>query len=283
MGTIRWATPDQEAALVRLWMAAFPQDTREDAVDFLRRIRVPEECLVCVERDEPMSMAFLLPAVLVMDKEEYPVQYIYAAATLPERRGQGLFGRLLTRAQELAAERGQTASCLYPASPRLAQYYARFGYHAFFEEVLVRLSPQELAVAAGQNSGDAWRPYDGAYAPLRDRLLRGHAAWVRWEERFASYAAKDGCILTCGDGCALCEPAGDLVRVRELLCPHEQVAGFYAALRREFPGSAVQLRRPVSSGEPAMNGGLLCPLTEKLRQQMGNKRALSPYLGLTLE
>lgn len=283
MNTIRWATPDQEAALVRLWMAAFPQDTRENAADFLRRVRLSEECLVYAEQDEPVSMAFLLPATLVMDGVERPVQYIYAAATLPARRGQGIFGRLLTRAQELVAEKGQAASCLYPASPRLAQYYARFGYQPFFEEVLVRLSPEELKAAAGQDSGNAWQPYDGAYSFLRDRVLHDRTAWVRWEERFAAYAVQGGCILRCADGCALCEQVENTVWVRELLCPPERVAEFYAALQREFPGQSVRLRRPARPGETASGGGLLCPLTAELRSWIENQPAQSPYLGLTLE
>ena len=33
----------------------------------------------------------------------YPVQYIYAAATLPAYRGQGLFGALLRQAHEEAS------------------------------------------------------------------------------------------------------------------------------------------------------------------------------------
>ena len=90
--------------LMRIWSDAFPQDNADD----IRK-----------EDGHPVSMAFTLPAVLELKSGSLNLCYIYAAATLTEYRGQGLFARLLGNVQEQLANNGVDACFLRPASPRL--------------------------------------------------------------------------------------------------------------------------------------------------------------------
>lgn len=154
-------------------------------------------------------MAFLLPAVWHNGTSTYPVQYVYAAATLPAYRGQGLFGALLRQAHEEASRRGQAASFLRPGEPSLTAYYRRFGYENWFTAAVLRLSREELAALGGRAAGIARFSSCPDYGARRNALLAAHPCWIRWEERLAGQAVDTASGVLIGpDGCALCERAG---------------------------------------------------------------------------
>ena len=119
--------PDQIPALKAIWAASFPEDSHELIDRAFGRLYRPADCMVECRAGRPVSMAFLLPAVWHNGPCTYPVQYIYAAATLPAYRGQGLFGALLRQAHEEASRRGQAASFLRPGEPSLTADNRRCG------------------------------------------------------------------------------------------------------------------------------------------------------------
>ena len=77
------------------------------------------------------AMVSVLPAELSLDKE-HTVGYIYAAATLPEFRGRGIMGRLLSYCESYAVKGGYTALALVPSSTSLFDFYAAHGYEKVF-------------------------------------------------------------------------------------------------------------------------------------------------------
>ncbi len=156
---IQPGTPDQIPALKAIWAASFPEDPPEAIEDFFARCFRPEECLTAFEGGEPVSMAFLLPALYQRGGKAFPVQYIYAAATLPAWRGRGIFGALLRGALEEGRRRGQFASFLHPGEPSLAAYYGRFGYRAGFRAAVDRLNREEMLTAGGSAAGTAGARY----------------------------------------------------------------------------------------------------------------------------
>ena len=86
----RLARPGDRAGLTDLWLACFPGDTVETVQAVFDRVVLETDALV-IERDGiPVSMVFLLAQQYRTDAGQYPVQYIYAAATLPAYRGRGL-------------------------------------------------------------------------------------------------------------------------------------------------------------------------------------------------
>lgn len=109
---IQPGTPDQIPALKAIWAASFPEDPPEAIEDFFARCFRPEECLTAFEGGEPVSMVFLLPALYQRGGKAFPVQYIYAAATLPGLAGPGDFRRPSAR----GAGRGTAGAASSPPS-----------------------------------------------------------------------------------------------------------------------------------------------------------------------
>ena len=128
----RFARPEDRPALSRLWLACFPGDTMETVRAVFGRLALETECLVAAPDGFPVSMLLLLPQRYAAAGRSLPVQYIYAAATLPAYRGRGYCGALLKAAFEVGRSRGQAASFLRPASQGLTDYYTQFGYRPFF-------------------------------------------------------------------------------------------------------------------------------------------------------
>ena len=280
---IQPGTPDQIPALKAIWAASFPEDPPEAIEDFFARCFRPEECLTAFEGGEPVSMVFLLPALYQRGGKAFPVQYIYAAATLPAWRGRGIFGALLRGALEEGRRRGQFASFLHPGEPSLAAYYGRFGYRAGFRAAVDRLNREEMLTAGGSAAGIRLLAGCPDYAARRDRLLAGSGAYVKWEERLAGLAVSSavsagGGVLAGPDGLALCEPSGGVLAVRELLCPPQRRADYLCALAAQFDAPAYHIHRPAQAGETGETVGLIRPLHPEAEDWDA-----ASYMGLTLE
>ena len=156
----------QEAPeLKKLWRLSFPEDTEEGVAFFFQRVFQPLNCVVFRQEGRPVSMAFLLPAVLHTPEGPTALHYLYAAATRPDRRGRGLFTRVLCETFRVGRERGVEASCLLPAEQGLAAYYARFGYRPFFRTVI------EVKEGKKRGSGLFFSTDAGEYALRRNRYL----------------------------------------------------------------------------------------------------------------
>ena len=129
----RFARPEDRPALSRLWLACFPGDTMETVRAVFGRLALKRNA------SWPRRTAFPFPCCcccrsgMRRQGRSLPVQYIYAAATLPAYRGRGVLRCLAeSRAFEVGRSRGQAASFLRPASQGLTDYYTQFGYRPFF-------------------------------------------------------------------------------------------------------------------------------------------------------
>lgn len=125
---IEFAGPKDRQELKEIYRACFPGDP-EHFWDFELDCRMgSDNILVYRENGKILSTVQILPECFLLAGKTYPVQYIYAAATLPEAQGNGLMGKLLERAHRLARERGQRFSVLITQNDSLFDFYARFGY-----------------------------------------------------------------------------------------------------------------------------------------------------------
>lgn len=192
-----YARPEQLSALKTIWLRSFPTDTPEDVDAFFQSLFRPEDCLVHWENGQPVSMAFALPVVFHAADELYPVQYIYAASTLPEWRGRGIFGELLRFAFEQGAAQGMAASFLRPGEASLFGYYKRFGYRPFFSSEEIRLS-RPVDRKLEENTLQVLAPE--AYAAARGRALAHIPFHVEWSVDQAAYAVRNAAAA---GGCAL--------------------------------------------------------------------------------
>ncbi len=193
----RVAFTEDLPALHAIWRAAFPADTAEQRDLFFDAVP-PDRCLIAEADGVPVSMVYSLPAAL----GERRLQYIYAAATLPEYRGRGIFAELLRYALKAAESAGCVGSFLHPAEPSLTAYYARFGYHpwTFCERVSGRAG---TAVPVTRLSPEAYSR----------RTVPPYA--LAWPKELLRYAAQSSAAYAVGDTVALCETVEDTLLVKE--------------------------------------------------------------------
>ena len=275
--------------LKRLWQLCFPEDTPEEIASFFHEVFRPEDCLVCREEAQPVSMAFLLPARLHTPEGLFPIHYLYAAATRPDRQGLGLFGKILQESFRVGRERGTEASCLLPAEEGLIPYYSRFGYRPFFRTVALRRR------GSGVGKGLAYSDDTEEYHRRRARCLSSREWWVEWPLSLLSFAVKGavkngGGLWFARDAVALCETeerdGGSLLFVRELLCPPERREEVIQMLLSSYKTAGgkeeICLRLPPSPGkERGTAFGMLRPLTPRAEAWL--QRDAAPYLGLAFD
>lgn len=91
---------------------------------FLQVAFAPERCR-CLEEE-----GRILAALTWLDVEyrNQKMAYVYAVATDPAHRGQGLCRQLLENTHRHLTESGYAAALLLPGSDALRQFYGKFGY-----------------------------------------------------------------------------------------------------------------------------------------------------------
>ena len=111
---------EEQLQLRALWLACFPEDTQDDVEQFLLSRYDERRCLVARRDGRIAAMLHIVPF--------RDTAYIYAVATAPDCRQQGLAGGLLREALDRCrAERFRYAA-LIPGSEELRRWYAGFGF-----------------------------------------------------------------------------------------------------------------------------------------------------------
>lgn len=126
--SITFASSKDREQLKAIYQACFPDDPASFWDFELDHLMQSDNILVYREGDRILSTVQILSEELTLQGTTYPVQYIYAAATLPEAQGRGLMGQLLKEAHSLAQARGHWFSVLITQNDSLFDFYARFGY-----------------------------------------------------------------------------------------------------------------------------------------------------------
>lgn len=108
-----------------LWAAAFGDDGWIDS--FFRTAYRPENTLA-IFREGQLAAGL---AWMQTSCQGRKLAYLYAVATAPEYRHQGLCRELMANAQKTLAAGGYDGSVLVPADDGLRQMYARMGYRNF--------------------------------------------------------------------------------------------------------------------------------------------------------
>ena len=123
---IRKATIQDTEALRSLWKIVFDDD--DAFLDlFFKNLFNPAECLMCEPEGQIVSMLFMLKAIRSSFQTDYQMRYIYACATHPNYRKQGLMGNLLETAIKYAGK-NDFELVLVPENKYLFEYYKRFGF-----------------------------------------------------------------------------------------------------------------------------------------------------------
>ena len=140
---IRFANRNDISAIITLWSEAFG-DSENEIRFFIDNKFEPENTLIYEYCGEAASMLFLLEGNMIIDGDEFPSYYLYAACTAKKCRGRGIMSELLNAAKTIAAERNKYFICLMPGNKSLFDFYERFGYKTVFSRKILNVKLSEL-------------------------------------------------------------------------------------------------------------------------------------------
>lgn len=147
---ITLATKEMLPQLKKLWQVCFQDEV--SYVDFYYAHRFKEEnTYVYKKGDEILGMLTLLPASYRYNEEEtLPIHYVYAVATLPRAREQGIASELLEEASRTSEENYSAGTILVPASKELFTYYERRGYQTIYfkKQLYFQVQARDMVSAA---------------------------------------------------------------------------------------------------------------------------------------
>lgn len=182
-----FADPTLDREQIReIWKTCFGDD--EEYIDFYLTNRMTKENMLVIHRNgKPVSMASFLPVEYCHDEMYSDARYVYAVATLPEYRRQGLAKQIL----QFAMDKFEAPLILAPAEESLCRYYEKMGFIRAFpgEEYspLGGLEAMELR-SAGENNMDTSEPVTPEeYLKIRDAKLK-QEGYVRWDTAAIRYA-----------------------------------------------------------------------------------------------
>ena len=168
MERIRLSTAADIPALRQLWTLAFG-DGGPYLDNFFDTYYKPERMLVLEQQGEVLAMTAWFDTTFVLPGEgEYRAAYLYAVATHPDHRGQGLSGRLLAWADDHFRQLNIPAVTTVPAEPSLHNFFAANGFRECF-------CHDEITVPSRSTTPDfSLHPLSaGEYAAARKEFLAG--------------------------------------------------------------------------------------------------------------
>ena len=289
---ITFADLSLRSQLTELWQLCFNE--KPAAIElFFGRYFKPENCLVYLVDGQVAATVHMLPTHIAQGSDIVPGHYIYAAATRPDYRSQGLMAALLEEASLRGRERGDHYSLLLPSEQGLYSYYGRHGYVPFFKTMFTTLTREQLESIAGDH-----QPDNPVFSPAelhlaRTGALRSIEGSVLWSKEALHYASSynelyDGQLVCSGDNAnpayAICAaPEDELCRVLELVADKASIPGLAGSIVARCPAKKYEFRLPVARNPFTQEGevthfGMIKPL---LGVMPSSKDA--PYLGLTLD
>ena len=196
-----------ENQALALYQTTFPDDPEDFAKEFISRF-FEKNCRYTITDGRIASMLFLFECRLAADNKEYPVLYLYAAATLPEYRGRGMMKRLIGEAQK-EADRSGSLLVTKPASDELFGFYGSCGFKTAFYH-------NETVYSAGKTVGGELKPVGWReYLSVREKLLYGRPHIILTE---TAEFALSGLSLFAADGlCAAVDMSEDRAVIKEWL------------------------------------------------------------------
>lgn len=243
---LRLAGPGDFASLCAIWRAGFG-DGEEYVRLFWQNWR--ESCRPYLWQDEagPAAALFLLPVEYRRGSERVPLWYLYAAATLPQRQGEGIMSRMLEEVYRRETG-GRAGIVLVPGEPSLFSFYGSRGYREWG-------GLRRLTVARGECTGAGCPLPPLSPEALADRreaafLAGGYLAHGPAGLRHAVADCRfwGGDALGFAGGHLLYQRDGEELVVKELAAPDDGSArAALAALFAQTGAARARLALPVYS------------------------------------
>jgi len=185
----RKATTSDCHEIKLLWKTVF-LDSEDYIHRFISHFGI-ENCYVCETDDTVVAMAFALPTTLkskiVNPKSKIvnylPLYYLYACATHPHYRQQGIMEKLLETIYSEACRENMAGIFLRAAAPDLVSYYRKLGFEDFF-------------YGGFFNHNEHKRDTKNFISPetyLKKRIQKlENVCFVNWDERFFKFLHDTG-------------------------------------------------------------------------------------------
>lgn len=193
MTSYRTCNSQDRPALCRLWCRVFG-----DEEAWVERFLTNIPSLVsrgAFANSRLVSALHLIPCRLMGGEVPLSGYYLYAAATDPSYRAQGLMANLLRNTAE-SCRAQLDFICLYPAEESLYAYYARFGYLPLFGRAHYGVSPMPVRrfAEAGSWKKTSEGAFFGKYISFDEKV---YAFLLREDPESAVFPMQgaDGCFL----------------------------------------------------------------------------------------
>ncbi|MDR1409059.1 MAG: GNAT family N-acetyltransferase [Oscillospiraceae bacterium] len=292
---ITLAHHDDVPVLQDLYAAAFGALEWESELFFSMRF-VPEDTLVFRRDGKILAALYLWYGELVCAGQRYPTDYIYAAATYPDARRQGIMTRLIEAATELSLKRDRRFLTLYPANENLYAYYAKKGFITAFYCKELTLKRDMLSLIADKHATAppiTNCPSADMLYTLRETLF-ARADGFSWNAAALNYAIAylkdEGQLIAVEQGGSLCaycfikERGSNALLVESVVQPGAFPALAAEILRVSSAGSFRFILPPdfplSADGFVFRPAGMLRPLTKE--GETAAKLLHNAYLGLPL-
>lgn len=240
------ASASMVPALKLLWKECFGDE--DSTINFYYDNRFcPENTLVWLAGQAPVSMLTMLPAHLRQNGELLPVRYIYAVATSKAARGAGLSTLLLEHANRLTQQQGGALTFLVPANQTLFDFYAKRGYTSSFFLKTATFAAQNLQ-DCDTNCIKIDEISSTEYKTLRDTYFDAEG-YICWDSAATRYALAENRLqggFSCkissayGQSTALCYKIEDKLIVRETTLPDDALLCGCAALAQRHKCTSVE-------------------------------------------
>ena len=115
-------------SLADLWHTVFGDDYGFIDLIFKKEYEKSVLCFAEIVDGKAVSAFYLIENTLKFEGESYRGYYLYAAATLPENRKEGLMSKLINEALEYCKNNKVDFVSLVPSEESLYSYYSRFGF-----------------------------------------------------------------------------------------------------------------------------------------------------------
>ncbi len=126
---IRWAQPNDVAAMSRLWQAVF-KDQENYIHNFFDTVFTVSKGVV-YDENGVKGMLFLVPYTIIHQQKEHLIHYVYAVAVDETARNKGVMRQMLDFAYQYSIQNNFIGHILIPATPSLFQLYQNNGFVDF--------------------------------------------------------------------------------------------------------------------------------------------------------
>ncbi|GEM_PF-5654738 len=244
---IQFAGDSDLSALKRIWKQGFG-DSDDTIASFFDGAKGLYRCLCYLDGETPIATMYIFECDFCIDGKKHKCAYLYALSTLPEYRGRGIMGDLLSYACEKLKTYGYEYVALAPAKQSLISYYERFG---FLPSCMAKTADIPCDSIFDFATETEYLTPD-RLAQMRDS--RG-GSFVSFSSEYVRFALDfcDAAAISFDGGYAVCVPDDNLTRVIEY---DGEINRVLSAVKYKFESESYRVFMPFNSllGEPVCRG-----------------------------